>query len=158
MDKDLELAGQVDALLGRHGRAVETIDDRNVPLLTDLVEAPDWKPAATPVTSSVNSSPANVPPVPQSAQLPALPMAVAPTILKELSEQEIDTLSNDIFTRVLDRLDHDLATKLEDRLAAQLSTQINSAITHVISDMRQDIANEIGDAVNAALADRLRQK
>ncbi len=156
MDKDLELAGQVDALLGRHGRAIEPPDDRNVPLLTDLVEAPDWTPATVPVTSSTANVP--IPPVPLVAQPPALQMAVAPTILKELSEQEIDTLSNDIFTRVLDRLDHDLATKLEDRLAAQLSTQINSAITHVISDMRQDIANEIGDAVNAALADRLRQK
>ena len=156
MDKDLELAGQVDALLGRHGRAVEPIDDRNVPLLTDLVEAPDWKLATAPVTSSPTNIPVSLAPL--SAQPPALPIIVAPTILKELSEQEIDTLSNDIFTRVLDRLDHDLATKLEDRLAAQLSTQINSAITHVISDMRQDIANEIGDAVNAALADRLRQK
>ena len=154
MDKDLELAGQVDALLSRHGRATELPDDRNVPLLTDLVEAPDWTPARAPISSSQ----ANVPPAPPSVQPPPLLTAVAPTLLKELSEQEIDTLSNDIFTRVLDRLDHDLATKLEDRLAAQLSTQINSAITHVISDMRQDIANEIGDAVNAALADRLRQK
>lgn len=134
MDKDRELAEKVDALLGRHGRITDTNDDRNVPLLTELVEAPEWAPDAS----------------------------IAPTdpsaLLKQLSEREIDNLSNEIFTRVLGRLDHDLAAKLEEQLTAQLSTQINSAITHVISDLRQDIANEIGDAVNAALADRLRQE
>ena len=138
MDKDQELAGRVDALLSRHGRTGENTDDRNVPLLTDLVVGPDWSPGtvAAATTSTGDAS----------------------ARLKQLSEQEIDALSNDIFTRVLERLDHGLAAKLEDRIAAQLSTQINSAITHVISDMRQDIANEIGDAVNAALADKLRQK
>ena len=138
MDKDQELAGRVDALLSRYGRTGENTDDRNVPLLTDLVVAPDWSPGtvAAATTSTGDAS----------------------ARLKQLSEQEIDALSNDIFTRVLERIDHGLAAKLEDRIAAQLSTQINSAITHVISDMRQDIANEIGDAVNAALADKLRQK
>ena len=143
MDRDRELAGQVDALLGRHGRTGENTDDRNVPVLTELVQAPDWIPAPAPVAALHATAPA---PSADSARL------------KDLSEQEIDALSNDIFTRVLERIDHGLAAKLEDRIAAQLSTQINSAITHVISDMRQDIANEIGDAVNAALADRLRQK
>ena len=143
MDRDRELAGQVDALLGKHTHTGENTDDRNVPLLTDLVEAPDWTPVAA------------LPSVPPTT---APTIAAAPSLLRELSDQEIDTLSNDIFTRVLERIDHGLAAKLEDRIAAQLSTQINSAITHVISDMRQDIANEIGDAVNAALADRLRRK
>ena len=144
MDKDRELAGQVDALLGRHGRTGENTDDRNVPILTDLHDAPDWNPDSEPVRKTV-------------AELPASP-AIPKSLLKNLTEQEIDALSNDIFTRVLERIDHGLAAKLEDRIAAQLSTQINSAITHVISDMRQDIANEIGDAVNAALADKLRDK
>ena len=139
MDKDQELAGRVDALLSRHGRASEVTEDRNVPLLTDLVAAPDWTPSAQP-----------------AAQV--FPVVSTAMRLKQLSDQEIDALSNDIFTRVLERIDHGLAAKLEDRIAAQLSTQINSAITHVISDMRQDIANEIGDAVNAALADKLREK
>ena len=138
MDKDQELSRRVDALLSRHGRTGENTDDRNVPLLTDLVVAPAWTPDGdTQATLSAGDTSAR---------------------LKQLSDQEIDALSNDIFTRVLERIDHGLAAKLEDRIAAQLSTQINSAITHVISDMRQDIANEIGDAVNAALADKLRQK
>ena len=140
MDKEHELAGQVDALLSKHGRTGENTDDRNVPLLTDLVEAPAWTPlAGAPATPSQTT-------------------VAAPRLLKQLSEQQIDALSNDIFTRVLDCIDHGLASKLEDRIAAQMATAINSAITHVISDMRQDIANEIGDAVNAALADKLRQK
>ena len=143
MDKDRELAGQVDALLGRHGRTGENTDDRNVPILTDLHDAPAWEPNPEPVRKPVAE--------PTSPVFPT-------SLLKNLSEQEIDALSNDIFTRVLERIDHGLAAKLEDRIAAQLSTQINSAITHVISDMRQDIANEIGDAVNAALADKLREK
>lgn len=142
MDKERELADRVDALLSRHGRHSENTDDRNVPVLTDLIAAPEWTPALPP-RSPDPATPASAPPA---------------SLLKNLSEQEIDALSNDILTRVLERIDHSLAPKLEDRIAAQLSSQINSAITHVISDMRQDIANEIGDAVNAALADRLRQQ
>lgn len=140
MDKEHELAGQVDALLSKHGRTGENTDDRNVPLLTDLFEAPAWTP------------------LPVAPATPSPTSVAAPMLLKQLSEQEIDALSNDIFTRVLDRIDHGLAPRLEDRIAAQMATAINSAITHVISDLRQDIANEIGDAVNAALADKLRQK
>ena len=133
IDHERELADKVDALLGKHStvpRPADAVDDRNVPVLTEFVHAPDWEP----------------PPVDTSA------------VLNQLSEIEIDTLSHEIFTRVYGKLDRELAGKLEDRIASQLSTQINAAITHVISDMRQEIANEIGDAVNAALADRLRQK
>lgn len=134
MDKERELAGKVDALLGRHStmpRPADAVDDRNVPVLTEVVNAPNWEPQ---------------------------PVDTAAAVLQQLSELEIDTLSHEIFTRVYGKLDRELATKLEDRIAAQLAIQINAAITHVISDMRQEIANEIGDAVNAALADKLRQK
>ena len=133
MDKERELAGKVDALLGRHStipRPADAVDDRNVPVLTEVMNAPLWEPE----------------PVDTSA------------VLRQLSALEVDTLSHEIFTRVYGKLDRELATKLEDRIAAQLAIQINAAITHVISDMRQEIANEIGDAVNAALADKLRQQ
>jgi hypothetical protein len=132
-DRDRELAGKVDALVGKHStapRPADIIDDRNVPVLTEVVHAPDWLPDAVDTAG----------------------------VLQQLSEHQIDALSQDIFTRVYGKLDRELATKLEDRIAAQLSTQINAAITNVISDMRQEIANEIGDAVNAALADKLRNK
>ena len=133
MDKERELAGKVDALLGKHStipRPAGAVDDRNVPVLTEVMNAPLWEPE----------------PVDTSA------------VLRQLSELEVDTLSHEIFTRVYGKLDRELAAKLEDRIAAQLAIQINAAITHVISDMRQEIANEIGDAVNAALADKLRQQ
>ena len=133
MDKERELAGKVDALLGRHSavpRPADVIDDRNVPVLTELISAPSWEPA----------------PVDTSA------------VLKRLSEAEVDALSQEIFSRVYGKLDRELANRLEDRIAAQLATQINLAITNVITDMRQEIANEIGDAVNASLADKLRQE
>ncbi len=133
IDRERELAEKVDALLGKHDasrRPGDVFDDRNVPLLTDVVHAPDWQPE----------------PVDTSAAL------------QQLSEPEIDALSQEIFSRVYGKIDRDLANKLEDRIAAQLATQINVAISSVISDMRQEIANEIGDAVNGALADKLRQK
>ncbi len=134
MDKDRELAGKVDALLGKHStvpRPADAMDDRNVPVLTEVVHAPNWAPE---------------------------PVDTAAVALQQLSELEVDTLSHEIFTRVYGKIDRELATKLEDRIAAQLAIQINAAITHVIGDMRQEIANEIGDAVNAALADKLRKK
>ncbi len=130
-DRDRELVGKVDALLGRHAaahRTAETVDDRNVPVLTEVISAPEWTP--TPIDTA--------------------------EVLKQLSENQVDALSQEIFARVYGKLDRELASRLEDRIAAQLATQINVAITHVITDMRQEIANEIGDAVNAALADKLR--
>ncbi len=133
MDKDRELAGKVDALVGRHStmpRPSDSVDDRNVPVLTEVVSAPTWQPAQ---------------PDPGTA-------------LQHLTDAEVDALSHDIFSRVYGKLDRELAGKLEDRVAAQLAVQINVAITHVITDMRQEIANEIGDAVNAALADKLRAR
>jgi hypothetical protein len=131
-DRDRELVGKVDALLGRHStgqRQPDSVDDRNVPVLTEVISAPEWVPE--PVDTA--------------------------EVLKQLSENQVDALSQEIFARVYGKLDRELASRLEDRIAAQLATQINVAITHVITDMRQEIANEIGDAVNAALADKLRR-
>ena len=131
MDKDQELANKVDALITKHGFGETAADDRNIPLLTEVIDAPEWDAHA--ITRQSNA-------------------------LQQLSDQEIDAMSHEIFTRVFDRIDLELAAKLEARLAAQLTSHINSTVTHVLGDLRQDIANEIGDAVNAALADRLRKK
>lgn len=139
MDKDRELASKVDALLGKHGRAptraaADAGDDRNIPVLTEIVDAPDWSPG-------------------KSGAVPA-----ATSSLQAMGSAEIDALSHAIFTRVMTHIDERLADQLEDRLSALFSTQLNAAVTGVMGDMRQDIANEIGDAVNAALADQLRKK
>jgi hypothetical protein len=127
------LADKVDALIGKHNIAV---DQRNIPVLTDLIEAPEWQPA-----SAIES-----------------PIAPAENVLARFTDEEIDSLSHDIFTRVSQRIDSELATSLEARLREQLEMQLSTAIAHVLNDMKLSIANEIGDAVNAALADRLRDR
>lgn len=133
MDPERELASKVDALVGRHStvkRAGDAVDERNVPVLTEIVSAPDWAPVED----------------------------RAPTPLAGLSDSALDSLAQEIFARVYGKIDRELANKLEDRIASALANHINVAITDVITDMRQEIANEIGDAVNAALADQLRRK
>ncbi len=137
MDQDKEtadkLAGKVDALVGKGSFDA---DDRNIPVLTDLVGAPEWVPEAG------NTAPG----------------MQKPDMLTQLTDGEIDQLSQDIFTRVSQRIDAELATSLEARLSEQFQTQLNATVGHVLADMKQSIANEIGDAVNAALADRLRNR
>ena len=145
-----DLASKVDALLGKHsgnrgagmlppspspGDAMQTPDDRNIPLLTDIIDAPAWSE-------------------PHGAH--HTPLARTPGALESLSDAELDLLAHDIFSRVFDRLDGPLAGKIEERLKERIGVQINAAVVTVLGDMRQEIANEIGDAVNAALADQLR--
>jgi hypothetical protein len=144
------LTSKVDALLGKHGSAAGvaprrpgdamlTPDDRNIPLLTDIIDAPAW-----PESNALSNAP------------PASTHANTPGVLESLSDAELDLLAHDIFSRVFDRLDGPLAAKIEERLKERIGAQINAAVVTVLGDMRQEIANEIGDAVNAALADQLR--
>ncbi len=136
--RDHELAGKVDALIAKRTAAA---DDRNIPVLTDVVDGPEWKI--------------------DTVKLPALdnlPASRTSLALQQLDDSEIDALSHEIFERVFDRIDSQLAEKLEDRLTTQLAAQINAVVSRVLGDLRQDIANEVGDAVNAALADHLRKK
>jgi hypothetical protein len=140
------LTSKVDALLGKHGSgagaaprrpgdAMLTPDDRNIPLLTDIFDAPAW---------------------PEPHNVGGAPLTNAPSVLESLSDAELDLLAHDIYSRVFDRLDGPLAAKIEERLKERIGAQINAAVVNVLGDMRQEIANEIGDAVNAALADQLR--
>ena len=140
-DRDRELAGKVDALISKHGTGN---DDRNIPVLTDVVAGPEWRPEPLPKSAEQTKSTGLSQ---RSSQA-----------LQQLDDSEIDALSHEIFTRVFDRIDSELADKLEDRLTTQLAVQISAAVTRVLGDLRQDIANEVGDAVNAALADHLRKK
>jgi DNA-binding transcriptional regulator YbjK len=84
--------------------------------------------------------------------------ASSQNVLATLADDELDQLAQDILQRVSQRLDAEIATALEARISEHLAAQVNAAVTHVLSDMRLSIANEIGDAVNAALADRLRNR
>jgi len=124
IDKDQELAGKVDALLKRHAADPVQADDRNIPMLSEIVSAPDWKPAAG------------------NASLPAT-----------LSDEEKKQLAHNVFVRVIEKIDGELSTKIESRLTERLAAQVSVALDHAISDLRQDIANSIGDALNEALKD-----
>jgi hypothetical protein len=129
IDKDHELAGKVDALLKRHGTEPAPADDRNIPVLSEIVNAPEWKPA------------------PGNSPLPAA-----------LSEEEQKQLAHNVFVRVFEKLDGELSLKIESRLTEHLAAQVNLALDHAISDLRQDIANGIGDAINEALNDALSRR
>lgn len=124
IDKDHELAGKVDALLKRHGAEPAPADDRNIPVLSEIVSAPDWKPA------------------PGNSSLPAA-----------LSDEEQKQLAHNIFVRVIEKIEGELSMKIESRLTERLAAQVSAALDHAISDLRQDIANGIGDAINEALKD-----
>lgn len=124
IDKDHELAGKVDALLKRHGAEPALADDRNIPVLSEIVSAPDWQPA------------------PGNSSLPAA-----------LSDEEQKQLAHNIFVRVIEKIEGELSMKIESRLTERLAAQVSAALDHAISDLRQDIANGIGDAINEALKD-----
>ncbi len=47
-----------------------------------------------------------------------------------------------------------LAQDLERRTAQQLTTEVQATVAAPLGDLRQDIANAVGDAVAAALARR----
>jgi hypothetical protein len=150
MDKDHELASKVDALLGKHGadkpgsHAHDVLDDRNIPVLNDFVDTPSWSPTHAPLMGTAHAT-------------ATVTTAHAPSILDGMSDNEIDRLSHDIFTRVFDRLDGEFGVRLEERLNDRLAVQINAVVSQVYGDLRQELANEIGDAINAALADKLRR-
>ena len=129
IDEELELSDKVDALLKRHAPAALSVDDRNIPLLSEIVHAPEWKP-----------EPGN------------------PTLPATLSDDEQRKLANDVFERVFRKVEGELALRVETRLVESLAAQVGPVLQHVIADMRQDIANVIGDAINAALNEALSRR
>lgn len=118
-DKSLdELGNKVDALVKRHAVGSE---DRNIPVLSEMVRAPDWKPVT--------------------------PLALPRTI----SDEDAKKLAAEIFDRVFARVEQELTTRFEERLTERMAAQISVTIGHVLSDLSPDIANAIGDAINEAL-------
>lgn len=114
-----ELGNKVDALVKRHTAAPP--EDRNIPVLSEMVRAPDWKPV-TPL---------------------ALPQG--------LTDAEANKLAQEIFERVWQTVERDLTNRLEERLAERMAAQISITVGHVLSDLSPEIANVIGDAINEAL-------
>jgi len=122
-DPRLDVLGtKVDALVKRH--ATSSPDDRNIPVLSDMVRAPDWQPV-TPV---------------------ALPRGI--------TDHEAKQLAQEIFERVFAQVERELTTRFEERLTERMAAQISGTVSHVLSDLKPEIGNVIGDAINEALVQK----
>lgn len=63
-------------------------------------------------------------------------------------------LAKEVFTRVMREVEGRLAHDLEARLAQHLVPHVHATVAAALADLRQELANAIGDAVNEALAKR----
>jgi hypothetical protein len=63
-------------------------------------------------------------------------------------------LAQEVFTRVMAEVEGRLAKDLEQRLLQHLVPQVHTAVVSALGDLRQELANAIGDAVAAALESR----
>ena len=76
------------------------------------------------------------------------------TDLIDAPSEATDDIAREVFTRVMAEVESRLAADLEKRLADQLVPQIHAAVAATLGDLRQELANAIGDAVIAALERR----
>jgi|SRR5687767_1662728 len=65
-----------------------------------------------------------------------------------------DALAREVFNRVMREVEGRLAADLEKRLAQHLVPQVQAAVASALGDLRQELANAIGDAVAEALSAR----
>jgi hypothetical protein len=63
-------------------------------------------------------------------------------------------IAHDVFQRVMAEVEGRLAVDLETRLAQHLVAQVHGAVASALGDLRQELANAIGDAVAEALKHR----
>jgi len=112
MDDPGDLLGKADALLKRHN-APRAPEPGDIPLLTDIVEAPS-----------------------------------------ALTEGAVSDISQEVFTRVMEQVEGRLAAELERRLVEHLEGEVHVAVASALGDLRQEVANAIGDAVTEALKRR----
>jgi hypothetical protein len=76
-------------------------------------------------------------------------------ILTDLVETPQDeALARDVFARVMAEVEGRLAADLEKRLAQHLMPEVHAAVASALGDLRQELANAIGDAVREAIANR----
>ena len=74
----------------------------------------------------------------------------APSML----DPESEALAKEVFDRVMAEVEGRLAAELEKLLAQHLMPEVHTAVASALGDLRQELANAIGDAVSAALANR----
>jgi len=77
-------------------------------------------------------------------------------ILTELVDAPEDhaELAREVFTRVIAEVEGRFAAELERKFAQHLVPEVHAAVASAIGDLRQELANTIGDAVSEALARR----
>lgn len=66
-------------------------------------------------------------------------------------------LAREVFRRVMLQVEGRLAHDLENRLNQHLVPQVHAAVIAALADLRQELANAIGDAVSEAIAARSRK-
>jgi hypothetical protein len=65
-----------------------------------------------------------------------------------------EELAREVFNRVMAEVEGRLAADLENRLSQHLVAQVHGAVASALGDLRQELANAIGDAVAEALKQR----
>jgi protein required for attachment to host cells len=65
-----------------------------------------------------------------------------------------EEIAGEILASVISEVESRFAVDLEKRLADQLAPHIHAAVVATLGDLRQELANAIGDAVTAALERR----
>ena len=63
-------------------------------------------------------------------------------------------LAREVFRRVMIEVEGRLAHDLEARLKLHLVSQVHGAVSSALGDLRQELANAIGDAVSEAMRNR----
>ncbi len=61
-------------------------------------------------------------------------------------------LAREVFKLVMAEVEHRFAADLEARLAQHLVPQVHAAVAAALGDLRQELANAIGDAVAEAFS------
>jgi hypothetical protein len=90
---------------------------------------------------------------PESGEIPTLTDIVeAPS--PHADPATAGDLSQDVFNRVMAQVEGRLASELERRLVQHLEGEVHVAVASALGDLRQDIANAIGDAISEALKRR----
>lgn len=65
-----------------------------------------------------------------------------------------DELAHEVFRRVLAEIEGRLAADFEQRVAQHIVSQVHAAVASALGDLRQELANAVGDAVKEALRNR----
>lgn len=71
-----------------------------------------------------------------------------------IRDAEDEALAREVFERVMAEVEGRLAADLERRLTQHLMPEVHAAVASALGDLRQEMANAIGDAVSAAIASR----